>query len=109
MNAFKEFIAAKPKLAQMLGQALFSVGGFLIVCGLIGRAGLVAINAGRVKASLPAFSRISEAYPMYSLWFVPQSAFGYVLPALIAALGIYLAMSAKALLKAQRGGRSRRR
>jgi hypothetical protein len=107
MKALQEFIVGKPKLVQMLGQALFSIGGFLIVCGLIGRAALLAINAGRAKASLPAFSRISEAYLMYPLWFVPQGVAGYVLPALLAGLGIYLALSAKAALKARSPRRRR--
>jgi hypothetical protein len=107
MTALQKFIVDKPRFAQTLGQAFFAIGGLLIVCGLFGRAALVAINASRAKASLPVLNRISEAYPMYSLWFVPQSVVGYVLPALLAGLGIYLALSSKAALKA-RGHRERR-
>lgn len=102
MTALKEFISSRPKLAQMIGQALFYVGGLLVVAGVIGRAGLTAINAARAKSNLPAFGGVSEAYPQYVLWFVPQSLGGYVLPALLAGFGLYLGLSAKGVIKARR-------
>ena len=93
----------------MLGQALLSFGGFLIICGLIGRAGIVAINQGRGIAKLPALNGLSAAYPMYPLWWVPESMFGYLLPALLAAVGIYVALTAKGMLTGQETSSRRRR
>lgn len=109
MEWLKTQIALYPKLAAMIGQALYSVGGFLIVAGLIARAGMLAINTGRGRAGLPLFKGLAEAYPQYSLWFVPESVFGYIVAGVIAALGIYVAVTAKAMLKAMIGSRSRRR
>jgi hypothetical protein len=108
MDWLKTRIAGSPKLARLIGQALFSVFAFLIVAGLIGRAGMLAINTTRAKANLPALRGLADAYPMYSLWFVPESAFGYILAAALAAFGIYIALIAKAVLKAL-NPRSRRR
>lgn len=108
MEWLKTRIAQSPKLAQMLGQGIFGIGGFLIVAGLIARAGLLAINTTRAKANLPTFRGVGEAYPNYPLWFVPEGVFGYVFAALLAGLGIYLALSAKAILKALNPGGHRR-
>jgi len=101
-------IAGAPKLVRMIGQATFVVFGLLIVLGLIGRAGMLAINITRGKAHLPALRGLAEAYPLYSLWFVPESALGYILAAVLAAFGIYLVLAAKAVLKVL-DPRSRRR
>jgi hypothetical protein len=104
------WIATQPKLAHLLGKALFFVGGLLIICGLIGRAGMIAINHTRNLGKLPALSGLSSAYPMYTLWWVPETFLGYAVAAVIAAAGLYLALTAKRLLKAMnpRGQRRRR-
>jgi hypothetical protein len=102
MEWLKTQIARYPKLAQMIGQALYSIGGFLIVAGLIARAGMLAINIGRGRASLPLFKGLVEAYPQYPLWFVPEGFIGYFFAAVVASLGIYVALTAKAMHKARR-------
>jgi hypothetical protein len=89
----------------MLGQALFSVGGFVVICGLIGRAGMTALNHARTLGKMPPYIGLSEAYPMYSLWWVPEHFIGYAIPVLVAGLGAYVAINAKAALKATRRGR----
>lgn len=101
-------IAQSPKAAQIIGHALFGVGGLLIVAGLIARAGLLAINTARARGNLPTFPSVGEAYPNYPLWFVPEGPFGYIIAAVLAGLGIYIALSAKSLLKSMRGVRQRR-
>jgi hypothetical protein len=65
-----EWIYKQPKLARMVGQALFSVFGFLIVCGMIGRVAMTAINSTREIGKLPPLNGLREAYPMYSLSWV---------------------------------------
>jgi hypothetical protein len=89
------WITQNPKLARMLGQALFSVGGFIVICGLIGRATMTALNHARAFGKMPAYSGLAEAYPMYPLWWVPEHIAGYVIPMLVAAFGAYVALTAK--------------
>jgi hypothetical protein len=103
-----QWVLERPKAALMLGQALVCIGGFLVICGLIGRAGLTAINHGRALGKLPAFPRISDAYPMYPLWWVPQGVLGYAFAALVLAAGIFLALTAKTALKARGHGKRKR-
>jgi hypothetical protein len=109
MDWLRTQIAAAPKLALLLGQALFGFGGLLIVSGLIGRVATTAINSTRSLSKLPPLTALREAYPTYALWWVPETSVGYVMPVLLAAAGIYLALTAKQLLKTQRTAFSKRR
>ena len=102
-----QWIYERPKLARMVGQALFSVGGFIVVCGLIGRAGMTALNHARSIGKMPPYGRLSEAYPNYPLWWVPEHLLGYACGVLIASAGIYVALKAKSVLKVMRGGKGR--
>jgi hypothetical protein len=95
------WITRNPKLARLLGQALFSVGGFVVICGVIGRAGMTALNSARAIGKMTPYAGLAEAYPMYPLWWVPEHIVGYVIPGLAAALGIYVALAAKAVLKSR--------
>jgi hypothetical protein len=101
MNRLKAWLVANSKIAHVVGQATFAVGGFLIVAGLIGRAGLAAINATRKLAQQPPI-RLSEAYPAYPLWWVPEGVAGFAIGLILAGSGIYLALSAKTVLKQRR-------
>jgi hypothetical protein len=56
MKWLKTQVAAAPKLALLVGQALFAFGGFLIVSGLIGRVATTAINTSRSLSKLPALT-----------------------------------------------------
>jgi hypothetical protein len=104
-----KLIFERPKLAHLVGRGLFAVGGFLIVCGLIGRAGMLAINQSRSIAKLPALNGLSEAYPMYPLWWVPEGLLGYAFATVIAGAGLYFALTARTLLKAMNASVGRRR
>lgn len=102
-----QWIYERPKLAQMIGQALFSVGGFIVICGLIGRAGMTALNHARSIGKMPPYAGLSEAYPMYPLRWVPEHLSAYAAGVLIASAGIYLSLRAKSVLKLLRGGKRR--
>ncbi|WP_139201101.1 hypothetical protein [Polaromonas sp. JS666] len=102
-----QWIYERPKLVWMIGRALFSVGGLTVVSGLIGRAGMTALNQARSIGKMPPYSGLSEAYPMYPLWWVPEHFLGYAIGALIAGTGLYLALMAKSALKVVRGGKGR--
>lgn len=90
-----QWIFQRPKLARMAGQAMFSAGGLLIVCGLIGRAGMTALNQARALGKMPPYAGLSEVYPMYPLWWVPEHFIGYAVGVVLAALGAYVALAAK--------------
>jgi hypothetical protein len=109
MNWLRKQIAAAPKLALLAGQALFAIGGLLIVCGLIGRVASTAINSTRSISKLPALTGLKDAYPTYVLWWVPERFAGYVVPGLLATVGIYVALLAKKQLEVQRPTTRRRR
>jgi hypothetical protein len=95
------WITRNPKLARLLGQALFSVGGFVVICGVIGRAGMTALNSARAIGKMTPYAGLAEAYPMYPLWWVPEHISGYVIPVLVAAFGAYVALTAMMARKAR--------
>lgn len=103
MGWLKARVARSPKVAHMVGQALFSIGGLLLLLGLVCRAALFIINTARVQAKMQPLDGLHAAYPTYPLWFVPEHPVGYVLSALVAVLGICIAVTAKTLLKSLRG------
>ena len=94
------WIFMRPKLAHLVGKSLFFMGGLLVILGLIGRAALLALNQTRNLSKLPPLNGLSDAYPMYSLWWVPEGILGYAVALILAGLGLYLALAAKAILKA---------
>jgi hypothetical protein len=100
-----QWIVQNPKLARMVGQGMFSVGGFIILCGLMGRAAMLAINQTRSLRKMPPYNGLSEAYPMFALWWVPEHFIGYTLAAILAIGGLYIALTAKSVLKSIRGAR----
>lgn len=102
------WIVANPKLAHSIGKGLFSVGGILIICGLIGRAGMLAINQTRNLGKLPALRGLSEAYPMYPLWWVPEGVLGFLVALVLVGAGLSLALTAKKRLKATTNPTGRR-
>jgi|APLak6261674860_1056103.scaffolds.fasta_scaffold05121_1 hypothetical protein len=102
-----QWIYERPKLARMLGRALFSVGSFIAVCGLIGHAGITALNQARSIGKMPPYSGLSEAYPTYPLWWIPEHFLGYAVGALIAGSGLYLALTARSVLKMLHDGKRR--
>ena len=103
-----QWIYKSPKLAQMMGQALFSVGGFIVLCGIIGRTVMTVMNHARSLGKMPPYSALKDVYPMFALWWVPEHFLGYAVGALIAGAGIYVALTAKSALKVVDDGKRRR-
>jgi hypothetical protein len=97
----------RPKLARIIGRTLFSGGAFIVICGLIARAGMTALNQARSIGNMPPYIGLSEAYPMYPLWWIPEHFLGYAVGVLIAGTGLYLALTAKSVLKVVRGRKGR--
>jgi hypothetical protein len=99
------WIFENPKLARMVGQGLFSVGGFIFVCGLIGRAAMLVINQTRSLGKMPPYNGLSEAYPTLPLWWIPERFLGYVVAGVVAVGGLYIALTARSVLKTMRNMR----
>jgi hypothetical protein len=105
----KAQILQRPKLAHLVGRGLFSLGGLLIVLGLIGRVAKTGVNTIRERGNLPSFSTLAELYPTLPVWFVPEGPLGFILAALFAALGVYLALQARVILRLTAPSRRKRR
>lgn len=88
----------KPRAMSAFGKFLFNAGGLATVLGIWGVLALRAIALpAKLGAPSAAKQSLSDAYPSYPTWWVPESAIGFVLSVGIAALGVWLVMATKHL------------
>jgi hypothetical protein len=102
MKWLRSRIARSPKRALVLGKILFLAGAILILGAVFARAGLVATNAERAEAKLPALHTLAEAYPQYPTWLVPEGPVGFTLSAVLVLVGMGLTVLAGDAAKQER-------
>jgi hypothetical protein len=107
MNPLLQAIKKAPAIYELLGQALFAVGGFLVVAGLIGRVAMTGVTTMGARANLTAPHTLGELYKTLPTWWIPEGFFGYAVAACIAGAGAYVALKAKAAI-AKHGSMRRR-
>src|SRR4051812_41875953 len=90
MNWLRSRISRSPRRAVVLGKILFLAGAILVVGAVFARAGLVAANADRADAKLPAVRTLAEAFPQYATELVPEGPVGFTLSALLVLAGMGL-------------------
>jgi len=105
MKWLRSRIARSPKRALVLGKILFLAGAILILGAVFARAGLVATNAERAEAKLPALHTLAEAYPQYPTWLVPEGPVGFTLSAVLVLVGMALTVLAGDAAKQERAQR----
>jgi hypothetical protein len=103
MNWLRSRIAGSPVRARVLGKVLFLAGAILVLGAVFARAGLMAINADRAEARLPALHTLAEAYPQYPTWIVPEGPIGFALSAVLVLAGMGLTVLAGDKSGAKRG------
>jgi hypothetical protein len=107
MNRLRSLVRRSPQRFLVLGKAIFLAGAILIVGAVFARAALVAANAERAQAKLPALRTLAEAYPQYPTWLVPEGPIGFALSAVLVLAGMALVVVADAALKQERTRRRR--
>ena len=105
MKWLRSRIARAPKLALVVGKALFLAGAILVLGAVFGRAGLLATNAQRAEAGLPALQTLAEAYPQYPTWLVPEGPVGFTISGVLVLVGMALTVLAGDVLKQDRARR----
>jgi hypothetical protein len=105
MKWLRSRIARFPRPALVLGKILFLAGAILILGAAFARAGLMAANADRLDAKLPALRTLAEAYPQYPTWPVPEGPIGFAISAVLVLVGMGLIALAEQALKQQRAQR----
>jgi hypothetical protein len=100
MHWLRSRIARHPRPALVLGKALLVVGGILVLAAVFARAGLLAMNADRAAAKLPALHTLAQAYPQYPTWIVPEGPVGYTIAAVLVLAGTALTVLAEKAARA---------
>lgn len=94
MKWLRARIAKSPRRALVIGKAVFLAGAILVLGAVFARAGLLAINAERAEARLPALRTLAEAYPQYPTWLVPEGPVGFAVSAVLVLAGMALVVLA---------------
>jgi hypothetical protein len=101
MEWLRSRIRRSPKAALVLGKIVFLAGAILIVGAVFARAGLLATNEARANARLPPLQTLSQAYPQYPTWLVPEGPVGFSIAALLTLVGMAVTvLAAEAAKKA---------
>jgi hypothetical protein len=99
MQWLRPYIRRSPKAALILGKTVFLAGAILIVAAVFGRAGMVATNTERTEARLPPLHTLSEAYPQYPTWLVPEGPVGFTIAAVLVLVGMAITVVAADVVK----------
>lgn len=92
LDAFLE----NPKRLAALGEFLITLGYWLGIAGLVGKVATTAAGAITGMASNSGNAgTLAEIYPLLPTAWVPESAIGFVLTALILSLGLWLKHTGK--------------
>lgn len=89
---------ANPKRLLALGGFLITLGYWLGIAGLLGKVATTAVGAITSMANSSAsVGTLADIYPSLPTAWVPESAIGFVLTALILSLGLWLKHTGKQL------------
>jgi hypothetical protein len=94
MNWIRALIDRNPRLSNAIGKCVFLAGAILVLCAVFARVGLIAANADRANAKLPAVRTLAEAFPQYPTWIVPEGPFGFAVAAVLVLAGMALVTQA---------------
>ena len=84
------FFLAEPHRLTILGAALARAGGFFLIAGLVGQVATTAASTVQGLAHIrPATASLSDVLPEYLSTWMPESALGFSLVALMLALGLW--------------------
>lgn len=94
---FLRLILTNPSLFKGIGNAMMSLGGFLILFGWRGHRVLEVIDRRLARVALEGPTTLAELYPTLPTWWIPETSIGFVAAFLVALLGGLLAWYSKQL------------
>lgn len=92
-----DFVLENPRRLTSLGAVLGRAGGFLLIAGLVGRAATTAASAmDGLAGAHRSEVRLGDVLPGYLDLWVPETALGFGLAALMLVLGLWAARTGRA-------------
>jgi len=84
-----DYFLTRPKRLVALGQVLIRSGGFLVILGVIAHAATNSLSVVRSMAgSQQSVPTLADLLPPVPTWWVPESAVGFGLVALLLLSGV---------------------
>lgn len=93
LNHVDHYFHSKPNRITGPGRILIRVGGFLFVMGIVGKALAGFMSSLQSLVQQPqAAKTLTELYPTLPLWWVPETAVGFIGSGLLVVAGICLVL-----------------
>lgn len=89
LNQVDHYFHSKANRISGPGRILIRVGGFLLVMGIVGKALAGFLS---VFQSPQAAQSLTKLYPTLPLWWLPETALGFIGSGLLVAAGICLVL-----------------
>jgi hypothetical protein len=92
LNQVDHYFHSRPNRISGPGRLLVRIGGFLFVMGIVGKALAGFMSALQSLVQQQATKTLSEIYPTLPLWWVPETAVGFIGSGLLVVAGFSLVM-----------------
>jgi len=99
LERIEDYFLTEPERLVGLGSALFYLGGWLILCGLVGRVASAVNGIGALGGHAGAVKTLADIYPSLPTWWVPESIIGAVPALFIIAIGFWLNQTGKRICR----------
>lgn len=90
-----ELLYRFPGTARAFGAALYSVGGFALVCGAYAEVATFAASVATGMAGHAPVAQVAQLLPGIWTWWIPESVYGAVFYTVLVSAGTALALTAK--------------
>jgi hypothetical protein len=93
LNQVDHYFHSKPNRISGPGRTLIRVGGFLFAMGIVGKTLAAFMSAFQTLVQQPqAIRTLTELYPTLPLWWVPETAYGFIGSGLLVVAGLCLVL-----------------
>lgn len=98
MGDFYIWWIEKPQRLIDLGRGMFTAGAIFLIAGLWGIMATRSISIFALlapSAQSQAVKTLADLYPALPTWWIPESAFGFIIVIILAVLGFFAAIAGK--------------
>lgn len=89
----------KPRRLYLLGKTILLLGFGQFMFGALGLVAVAGSHIPWLTMSASSSKTLSEIYPTLPTWWIPESAFSFIMAAALAGIGFLIAMDGKKYMK----------
>jgi len=89
-EALWEWFVVQPGRLVTIGSVIFGGGATMILVGLWGRIAMAVTNGMSQLTKTLGDASLTSIYPSLPTWWIPEGAAGFLMAAILVAIGFYL-------------------